>query len=227
MLERLRNSTPYADEAVCEKPMHIQFSRLYSNTTRHWLDNECSSANMREMLSLLIVSFYGLYEDYVLNIRSGSAEHTRVRHWSIYLDIEARRNTSRSLFWRAILLWFGIRAHSRFDLAEAICRAHEAFRLQHGFAPDMAEFKRTMFGKDSDHAFRRAFLDYIATDVSSGIGRTSALAVISALSCVWVPAFQFWRRQAWNEAMDALQNGHQVARYQTSATRRRPATPYA
>ncbi len=227
MLERLGDSTRYAEDADCEKPMHVQFSRLYSNTTRHWLNNECASANMREMLSLVIVSFYSLYEDYVLDMRLDSAEHTRVCHWSIYLDIAARRNHSQSLFWRSILLWFGIRAHSRFDLAEAIFRAHEAFRLHHGVAPDMAEFKRTMFGRSSDHAFRRAFLDYIAADGSSGIGRASALAVINVLSFVWLPAFQLWRRQAWNEAMDALQNGRKVARHPITATRRYPATPHA
>lgn len=227
MLERLGNYTQYAESADCEKPMHIQFSRLYSNTTRHWLNNEYAHPNMREMLSLLIVSFYSLYEDYVLDMRSESIDRRRARHWSVYLDIAATRNHSRSLFWRAILLWFGIRAHSRFDLAEAIFRAHEAFRLQHGFAPDMAEFKRTMFGRASDHAFRMAFLDYVAADGSSGIGRTSALAVINVMSCVWLPAFQLWRRQAWNEAMDALQHGRTVARYSTPATRRYPAGPHA
>ena len=186
------------------------FARLYYYTTKGWIER-AKSCRDPEFLHLVVTHFYDLYDQYVLEPDKSRSTNT-VHHWGVYRSIVGDSKVGPITLPKSIAVPFAVRAHIRYDLAEAICSACHEYRDTHGCDPDLECFRDFIFGKKSSAIFRKACLDFFCA-LSPSIARSSALKTVFYLqSFLWMPAFQKSRRQAWREAQQSLMSGKPIKR---------------
>ncbi len=189
---------------------HALFSRLYYFTTRQWL-NYAQNCVDPELVLLMVEHFFELYEDYVLNT-SDRSNSPYAHHWHIHVKLLSHQDHKPAMALRGIALFFGIRAHTRFDLAEAICRSRASYIRRHGKEPDMTLFRSLLFGKEVNRLFRDASLDFIASSSPPNARNTSVIKLAALTSWMWMPLFQSARRAAWREAINSITLGKVICR---------------
>ena len=186
------------------------FARLYYYTTRNWL-KRAGSCDDPELLHLMVGYFYALYCQYVLEVDRRKTE-TTVAHWKPYRTFVRRRVPALGHLPQLLALVAGIRAHTRFDLAEAICLAHDRYSKQHGSAPDKQHFHALLFGKASDEVFRDASVEFVRSLFGSTRLKAVLTNILKPASKLWLPVFQGARKMAWDEAERSISTGRPISR---------------
>ncbi|MCR9139694.1 MAG: DUF5995 family protein [Alphaproteobacteria bacterium] len=191
-------------EAMADEPgqrIHSLFAGLYWSTTRAWL-SFLADHSQPEFAYLVIMRFYDLYREASDVVdQTGTLPH----HWQPYFGLAERQTYTHPISAHLILISLAARAHTRHDLALAVRRAYDDFQHQFGTCPDLTCYRNTVVSPDTDAAFRRAALEYIALHRRRQRGwrrlvlRLYAIG-IRALRFVWLPVFQSWRAAAWDDA---------------------------
>ena len=186
-----------------EADKHLPFARVYYQTTRHWLDHLDCRAD-RQFGLLVIVHFFELYEVYVASVARGERAET-APHWVRYFQMARAMSDpcKPAQIWR--LLYLGFRAHTRYDLAEAIHLAYRDWCRMAGTGADLDVFRDLLLGEQTDDLFYGAALDYLRTDHAGLCPQSEHQARMIELGArwvrpLWLPAFQSWRRAAWDDA---------------------------
>lgn len=185
-------------------PCHARFALIYCHTIRHW-QRFARDCDQKEALDLLIVRLYDRFDDYVLRLPRTTRQSV-VQPWKGYLTAITHARAGGLL--RTMGLLLAIRAHIRFDLAEAICAMHDSYRARHGEPPDMARFRAMLLGRRAGRVFLGAWEDFLA---ASGNGRLAA-RLLRPLSLLGLVVFQSARRSAWREASASIAAGHPIER---------------
>jgi hypothetical protein len=187
--------------------VHRLFAGLYLRTNRHLLDSFDTLPDPA-FSYLAMIRFYELYERYVatpvLCNRSAS-----VPQWRPYAALASRLTMTSRISAHLQLLSVGARAHTRYDLAEAICLGVADYRRLYGCDPDFRAARSDLLGGATDEAFFDATLEYIAMHRAARRGwRRFVLSFYARFARLsrplWLPIFQSWRRAAWRDAMASL-----------------------
>lgn len=193
-------------EAMADDPgrrIHGLFAGLYGCTTRAWL-SLLADHRQPEFAYLVILRFYDLYRE-ACDAETGQDARALPRHWQAYFGVAGKQTYTHPISAHLILISLAARAHTRHDLALAIRRAHDDYQRHFGICPNLASYKSTVVGNETDDAFRTAALDYIDLHFRSQSGwrrfvlRSYAVGIRS-LRFVWLPVFQSWRQAAWDDA---------------------------
>ncbi len=168
-----------------------------------------------ELLYLIVEHFYDLYRKYV-TVANSTDVAPAAAHWNVYQRLVNATKTSPIGMLQVIVLFTGIRAHTRYDLAEAICFAHNSYQRQHSRAPDVEHFRSVLFGKHSDEVFRKASVDFFETFLRSNRGRTAFGNTLKAASLLWFPVIQTLRELAWKDARRSILSGTSISRLEGS-----------
>jgi len=185
------------------------FASLYYFTTRSWADYARSSSDP-DLIGLLIAHFYRLYEIYALEHGTGPSS-SGGEHWKHHMLLSGKTGGAMP-FRRHASLLFGIRAHTRFDLAEAISQVWWTYIDHYRREPDMDLLRSMIYGKNSDRVFRTACVRFLDAQRNNSMFLGPAgVYFAEKLDAVWLPAFQWMRKNAWQDAMtsirDASSNG--------------------
>lgn len=205
---RLEAIEALLDDLARSSIAHGQFALLYFHTISRWRTYS-RTGRQNEAIDLLIISLFDKFDDYVLRLPRESTPIS-IRPWVGYL----RRISVASPSWlgRTTALALAVRAHIRFDLAEAICEMHEAYRRRNGVPPDMAQFQKTVLDAGAGSVFLAAWEDFAFGLRNQGrIARTVAMAA-RPLGRIGLPVFQVMRRRAMREALDSLYTARQIER---------------
>lgn len=196
------------DDLARTSPCHARFALIYYHTIRHWqmFARDCEQ---KEELNLLIVRLYDKFDDYVLRLPQGTSQHV-VQPWKGYLSAVAHHRAGDLL--RTIGLLFAIRAHIRFDLAEAICATHDAYRAAHGEPPDMARFRALLLGRRAGRVFLGAWEDFVTSNSGGRAPARLAVRLLRPLSLLGLLVFQSARRGAWREASASIAADRPIVR---------------
>jgi len=186
------------------------FASLYYFTTRSWSEYARSSSDP-VLIDLLIAHFYRLYQIYALEHQTGPT-YREGEHWKHHIVLSGKSGSGLP-FQRHAALLFGIRAHTRYDLAEAISRVCWSYYDQHRCRPDMDLLRSMIYGKTSDRVFRTACVRFLQAQQDSGMFFGSAgVFFADKLDAIWLPAFQWMRRNAWQDAMTSIRAGVPIER---------------
>lgn len=203
--ERLHALGPAGADAA-----HRLFAELYFATTMEWLRLARCSKDPAQ-LHLLVIHFHQLFDRYVLQLESGAESHTTV-YWRRYFEAHGGSTTTAPSLKNALALLLAIRAHTRFDLAEALCAMYASYRREFGRDPDLSLLKSEIYGPTSDRIFKEAcgrFFTRRATQDRSWelLRRAAALT-----GWAWLPVLQAGRKVAWNEATVSIASGSPISR---------------
>jgi len=184
--------------------VHQYFLRLYFQTTRHWL-RSLEPRSDREIGFMVIRHFFGLYRACVDRVLTGQSEEV-VPHWRPYFAVAARAQPRASAWQAWQLLYHGIVAHTREDLADAICLAWRDHEATHGEAPARESFRDIMLARHTDDIFREAAVAFLRAESEAGstLAAHAPVHLAQRLGQAWLPAFQSNRHWAWREAMRRL-----------------------
>lgn len=188
---------------------HILFARLYYYTTKQWIAYADRSEDP-ELIYLIIDRFYRLYENYVLNFDKGHS--TTSQHWKIHLDIINDVGRRRRQIYLIKALFLGIRAHTRFDLAEAICDAHTLYVQLHGKDPSKNLLYSMLFGRHANCMFRDASVEFATSLTPQFKHQVILKSILKFSSHLWMPAFQAARKLAWRESQRSILTGNSIRR---------------
>lgn len=206
--ERLETIEGLLHNLSRDSPAHRHFALLYLHTIRRWRAH-ARRCGRHEDLDLLIVRLFDRFDDYVLRL-PGESTPTSIRQWAGYLRRRSGASTGRLNATSALVL--AVRAHIRFDLAEAICEMHAAYIRRHGDAPDMARFRKTILDAQSGQVFLAAWQDFLSDLIDNG-RLAGAIAVIARpLGWIGLPVFQAMRRRAMREALASLRLAKRIER---------------
>ncbi|MEM7067983.1 MAG: hypothetical protein AAF478_03790 [Pseudomonadota bacterium] len=196
-------------EAGSTTGRNTDFAQLYFFTTLHWLEHAENNSNS-EILYLLVDEFFRYYKIYVMDIENNV--RFSAKHWEYHLYCRKLSCMPYGQLFRAGALLFGIRAHIRHDLAEAIYTAIERYHEIHGKHPDIGQFQSMIYGPGSDKVFTNACIDYFeCCHVGSNYRRL--LKTLAKFSVpIWLRALQANRRAAWKEAIHSLQSNVPINR---------------
>ena len=157
---------------------------------------------------LTVLRFFDLYEDYVARPASGE-RGTTAAQWRRYAVWVRRLDMASPIGAHLWLISLGARAHTRHDLAEAVCLAAHDYRRAHGRGPDLAAARPVLLGPHTSQAFLEAALEYIDLHRRQRRGWRRLVLGLYA-SCIlvtrplWLGVFQSWRRSAWRDATAML-----------------------
>jgi hypothetical protein len=185
---------------------HRIFLLLYYYSTVRWVEL-AETSNLPLTVNQVIVEFYRRYREYVFEPAIGNAV-CRVSHWQAYFkqgDIYLRRPGHIS---RLRLLNYGVYAHARYDLAEAIATA-----LGAGDCTELSQAEQEIIGPRSAQIFIGAARDFLLNcervlpEIGLSFGRRSFWLYVQQNTWWWFPRFQRWREAAWADAMILLETG--------------------
>lgn len=187
---------------------HGHFALLYFHTVSRWRAYS-RTCRQNEALDLLIIGLFDKFDDYVLRLPR-ERKPTSIRPWAGYL----RRMSVASPGWlsRISALALAVRAHIRFDLAEAICEMHEVYSRRHGAPPDMAQFQKTILDASTALVFLAAWEDFVSGLANQGRFAGTVAVIARPLGRIGLPAFQAMRRRAMHEALDSLRTARRIER---------------
>lgn len=188
--------------------VHGHFALLYFHTISRWRAYS-RTCEQNEALDLLIIRLFDKFNDYVLRL-PGESTPTSIRPWAGYLH----RMSSASPRWlnRITALALAVRAHIRFDLAEAICEMHATYCRRHGVPPDMVQFQRTILDAGAGLIFLAAWEDFISGLANHGRFAGAVAMIARPFGRIGLPAFQAMRRRAMHEALDSLHTARRIER---------------
>jgi hypothetical protein len=188
-----------------------QFARLYFHTINRWLDYCTNEKAPDETLMILVERLYQKFDDYILQLRPDGAQAV-ILPWRPYVLLVDKDLSNAPNAEGLLSLFFAVRAHIRYDLAEAICETYHAYQSRFGVAPDMKAFRKIMLGKKSSEIFKVACLDFLA-DMSLHAPRLKlAVWLARHVDLVWLPLFQFARNNAWREAQKSISSAQKIER---------------
>ena len=188
---------------------HRHFLLLYFHTTDGWIRHAAGSGHA-EFIHDLVGTFYWIYDDSIGRYFRFARCDERYRHWAPYCRSVQRLTEaggSRHLF---ATVYLGARAHTRYDLREAIVRTYRARRRRKLPVPSPDMLKRELFGRHSDRLFQRVFATFCMETLGAGRrmpnlwAKAVMRASLVAVAPLWVRCFQHWREQAFAEAMREL-----------------------
>ncbi|MCG6858973.1 MAG: hypothetical protein LJE67_13000 [Salaquimonas sp.] len=184
---------------------HHLFPALYFHTTKHWL-GYLEGMPRPDIAYRVIEQFYLLYELHVCSAIEGGEEYAPA-HWKPYFRLSRKAELLNLPQFKWKLLFLAARAHTRYDLAEAVGRAHDDYRTVYGESPDISGFRQLLLGPDTDLAFFQAAFDFcdeqMAGERSSRLDTFAVSKGARLFGRIWISGFQSWRHAAWN---DAVQN---------------------
>lgn len=187
---------------------HDLFSDLYHAVTTEWLRVAQRSGDPAQ-IHLLIIHFHELFDRYVLRMSdAGHIETTR--HWHRYFTAHTRAGLKPVN--NAVALYFAIRAHTRFDLAEAICAVHSTYRATFGRDPDLSHLRTEIYGPIADRVFTDACRNFLDRRGRQGWHWKVLIRAAGATVWLWLPILQAGRRAAWREATASIASGEPPAR---------------
>lgn len=183
---------------------HRPFVRLYYLTTRHWLA-DLDNRPYRHLGYATILNFHRRFETCVAQVVGGQSRVVPP-HWRRYFDVSGRTGGMLTERDRWQLVYHGLIAHTRTDLADAICMTDAQVRAATGRPPEARAFMEILLGGHTDALFGDAAMDFLDAEASHGLsGRTQVWA--SRMRTVWLPAFQALRRAAWRDAARRIEAG--------------------
>lgn len=199
---------------------HQLFANLYYHTTHRWLEHLAGQTD--PILAYLVIErFYDLYDLYVRQVIEEKRTDTAPQ-WKPYFKVAARIKKHPSRIARAQLAFLGARAHTRYDLAEAIMGAWQAYVDTFDHYPDLTQFRELMLSDETSPVFFSAAIDFASPfeTSSQNLGANPLRPAASVLRHLWLPAFQFWRHAAWKDAERWIhcQIAVQTSRPQTNTT---------
>lgn len=204
---------------VCEAGPRPDFERLfaqlYLEATRQFAQF-VDTGDGPELIHDIARRFFGLYREYLP--QDGKAGTTVARHWWGYRRAvrDLGRNPHLNSYCSA--LFHGARAHSRYDLAEAITQTYFSRRDQGLSKADMNELCAYLLQKETDLLFSRAARDFMTGQravlaATYGASSTSIMSrCADRTNVVWVAVVQRWRRQAVMEARLCIETDRQPVR---------------
>lgn len=205
---------PDSLEAGSGATHHLAFVQLYFHTTRLWL-NHLKDQPDSHIGYMVIERFYDLYDLYVGRMIDGRSAQT-ARHWARYFELlnVLQNGGTPARQWQLVAL--GARAHTRYDLGEAMYRAFIDYRDIHGDVPDREAFRQVLLDPKTDAVFVSAARDFFAMPRTRREAPDMRGAPILHLGTdlfrrLWVPAFQYWRRAAWADAITRIEAGTVLA----------------
>lgn len=188
---------------------HRHFLLLYFLTTDMWI-RYARMSSRSEFICDLVGAFYWIYDESIGRyLRTGRCDR-RYGHWTAYYrSVRALAQRGGAL---CVIrtIYCGARAHTRYDLRDAIVRTYRTRLDRNLSVPSAAELENELFGEHSDQLFRSVFERFRHETLSAGrsslrprlvAGLSRGLAVVGP---VWIKLFQRWRRQAFAEAMTEL-----------------------
>jgi hypothetical protein len=178
----------------------LPYLELYCRTTEHWCEYLKARRNS-EFAFLVIDHFFSLYRSHVGRPGARSSEES-APHWEAYIATlqQCGRNPSRSRELR--MLYLGTRAHTRFDLAQAIGAAWTEYCDRFGCEPDKRQIRELLIGIESSTPFYLAVLDFC--DARNITPHTWTGRCVRWFRPVWMWWFQGWRKAAFREALRDL-----------------------
>ena len=188
---------------------HKYFLRLYYNTTDAWMDYAETSESPTFVYGL-IRRFYDIYRDSRSEHVKGENGGGRHAHWRPYYEAVEKLSRSGDARHRMACVYLGARAHTRYDLREAIVATYRSTSRLRLPAPSPAALRRDLFGAHSDRIFQSAFHRFClqtleTTPLGSSPTATAGIrAALASVEPIWIRKFQRWREQAFSEAVERL-----------------------
>lgn len=215
VLRRLSREVGHRSSRTClAKDFDTLFAELYAETTRSFVgysQERIAASSYHE----LATRFHALYERY-----AGPRMQSRrvVRHWAGYHRNLARfaEKPAVSSYCAAVL--FGIRAHSRFDLAEAFVETFHGLPGKQAPRRMLADLGSFVLDRSTDEIFGAAmarFMHLQETRLRAACGERAGGLVLSGIGTtkgVWVELVQAWRRAAFREALRCIEEDRQIHR---------------
>jgi len=182
---------------------HAIFAHLYWHSTKRWLAH-LEAVDQPELAYLVIIRFFDLYYRYV---RQSIYEkrQTEAPYWEPYFRVANKIGAKDAKAKRWRLLYFGVRAHVKFDLGYAIERAYQDHIDVFGQPPEQAVAEELLLGVETDRLFMRAASDFVRSEDSAHMFYANMISKLTDLGIrlgnpVWLLLFQRWRRAAWSRA---------------------------
>lgn len=189
---------------------HGLFAELYFATTTEWLRLARGSKDPAQ-LHLLVIHFHELFDRYVLQPGGGAESGTTV-YWRRYFDAYGGSTTTAPSLRNALALLLAIRAHTRFDLAEALCAMHASYRHEFGREPDLSLLKAEIYGPTSDMIFKDACSRFFSRRATQDRSWKPLRRAAAMTGWAWLPVLQAGRKVAWEEATVSIATGSPISR---------------
>lgn len=197
---------------------HSAFARLYLCVTKRWL-SVCRQCKDPRFLCILVVEFFGLYWFYVQN-ENRPQTRRELRHWWLYSIITNSSWFSKMRVLNTMALLLAIRAHIRFDLAEAICRSYRIYTYKYSVPPNTNHLEAMLFSLSSDMIFKKASTEYFESCRSNAQSSFILKFGCNWLRHCWMPIFHRARRLAWLDAQLSIKSGQALDRFKGISARR-------
>ena len=182
-----------------------RFAQLYLESTLLW-EELFRQSDVPVFGGLLIKRFFSLFEKYVV-LPGNNKRPEVVRHWKPFFYANAQPPRPVQPLASLMCLFLAIRAHVRYDLAEAILQAHKDYLRLYGRAPDMNLCRTIVLGPASGDLFWQAMHNFLTQGKRPSVGESAAVTFLQLTGRIWLPVFQSWRRAAWSDAMRAIETG--------------------
>ena len=141
--------------------LHYAFIRAYYHSTEGWLEF-ARKADSGAFLHTLIVSFFAIYKRDVHSNIMQTGSTPVPHHWRPYFDLARKAAKRPEAYVRALGLFFGARAHVRFDLGMALVDTYLAFDARGEAVPELDTLRGELLGVSSSQLFSGAARRYFA-----------------------------------------------------------------